>query len=122
MGKWVRIGSSAHFARLGNIGILASVIPQKNWAPLGERRNSRLKIKAIPQNLTDQPIKRDKPMNHEKQERRAAEYQVAPPAHLPPDGTIVEPDDSMFPISNTTVPPGDYEEVMRKMKERMGEI
>lgn len=59
-------------------------------------------------------------MDPEKQERRATEYRVVSPVPLPPDGTIVEPDESMYPISYTTVPPEDDEEMMRKVKERMG--
>ena len=60
-------------------------------------------------------------MTPEKQESNNAPPRAFQSPPYPPNGSIVEPNDSMYPVSHTTVPPGDYEEVMRRMKERMGE-
>ena len=60
------------------------------------------------------------PENHEWDgaERRAPSHPSSP--HSPQPWRIVEPDESMCPVRYTTTPPEDYDEAVRKLKERMG--
>ena len=52
-------------------------------------------------------------------ERRAVPHFPRAPQH-PQPWRIVEPDESMCPVYDTTTPPEHYEEVMKRLARRMG--